>query len=92
MSVPSESEPLLSRKEAAEVLRAVGYRVAPATLAKLASVGGGPPFRKFGGAPVYGRRDLLAWANGRLTAPRRSTAERDAERTGEPQLAAAAPS
>jgi hypothetical protein len=45
------------------------------TLAKLASVGGGPTFRKIGRFPVYTRDDLDAWADKRLSPPVSSTAE-----------------
>jgi len=38
----------LDRKEAAQFLTAHGYRTAPATLAKLACIGGGPAFESFG--------------------------------------------
>jgi hypothetical protein len=37
------------------------------TLAKLAVVGGGPPFQKFGKFPVYRPEDLDAWAEARLS-------------------------
>jgi hypothetical protein len=66
---------LLTRKEAADFLSERGYRVAPATLAKYASVGGGPLFRSFGRRPLYAPADLLAWAQARSTAPRASTSE-----------------
>lgn len=45
------------------------------TLAKLASVGGGPRFRKIGRFPVYTRDDLDAWAHARMSPPVSSTAE-----------------
>ena len=50
-----------------------GYRTAPATLAKLASIGGGPTFESFGRKPLYREADLLAWAQAKTTGPRRST-------------------
>jgi hypothetical protein len=65
----------LSRKEAAQFLTDRGYRTAPATLAKLACVGGGPSFTSFGRRPLYREPDLLAWAHGRTTGPRRSTSD-----------------
>jgi len=37
-------------------------RTAPATLAKLACIGGGPNFESFGRKPLYREADLLAWA------------------------------
>jgi len=66
----------LSRKEAAEYLTNLGYRVAPTTLAKLASVGGGPLFTSFGRRPLYTPTDLLNWAQARSSGPRRSTSDR----------------
>jgi hypothetical protein len=65
----------LDRKQAAQFLTKHGYRTAPATLAKLACVGGGPTFRSFGRKPLYHETDLLAWAEGKTTGPRRSTSD-----------------
>jgi len=70
-----ETERRLSRKEAAQFLTSRGYRTAPATLAKLACLGGGPVFHSFGRKPLYLAADLLAWAEGRTTGPRRSTSD-----------------
>lgn len=47
--------------------------LAPATLAKLRCVGGGPVFAKFGRAVVYDRTDLEAWCDGK--GKQRSTAD-----------------
>ena len=45
---------MLRRKAAARYLTEVrGLPIAPQTLAKIASIGGGPAFRKFGRFPVY---------------------------------------
>ena len=65
----------LDRRQAAQFLTDRGYRTAPATLAKLACVGGGPVFRSFGRKPLYQPADLLAWAHGRTTGVRRSTSD-----------------
>jgi hypothetical protein len=70
-----DSERLLGRKDAAEYLTARGFKTASATLAKLACVGGGPRFRSFGRKPLYREADLIAWAEGRTTGPRRSTSD-----------------
>jgi len=70
----------LSRKEAAEFLTDLGYKTAAATLAKLASIGGGPVFESFGRKPLYKTVDLLNWAQDRSTGPRRSTSDRGATR------------
>jgi hypothetical protein len=65
----------LGRKEAAQFLTDQGYKTAPATLAKLACIGGGPPFESFGRRPLYREADLLGWAQGRTTGLRRSTSD-----------------
>jgi hypothetical protein len=65
----------LTRQEAAVFLTDQGYPVASTTLAKYASVGGGPIFDSFGRKPLYRPDDLLEWAKERSTGPRRSTAD-----------------
>ena len=67
----SETIPLNMRHaEAARYIReAHGIPCAPATLAKYACLGGGPPFRKAGKFPIYVRDDLDAWALQRLGEP-----------------------
>lgn len=70
-----------TRREAAEFLQAHGFPVAAGTLATKATRGGGPPFIKFGNAVLYEEEALLAWAEARLTPPRRSTSEADAAQT-----------
>lgn len=65
----------MRRREAAEFLTSRGYSIAPATLAKYATVGGGPVFSSFGRRPLYTEADLLAWAEGKLSAPKRSTSD-----------------
>ena len=58
----------LDRKEAASFLTAHGYRTAPATLAKLACIGGGRAFESFGRRPLYRETELLAWPQARAAA------------------------
>ena len=70
-----EYERRLGRREAAQFLTERGYRTAPATLAKLACIGGGPTFHSFGRKPLYREADLIAWAEARTTGPRRSTSD-----------------
>ena len=65
----------LDRKEAASFLTAHGYRTAPATLAKLACIGGGRAFESFGRRPLYRETELLAWPQARSTGLRRSTSD-----------------
>jgi hypothetical protein len=86
---------LLRRRPAAAALTAAGYPIAPSTLASLVSLGGGPFFRRFGRVPLYRWADLLDWAQSRLSAPMRSTSERDAvrpaQRTAPPRRRALRP-
>lgn len=66
----------MRRSEASQYLQDQhGVRLAHATLAKLAVVGGGPPFRLDGRFPVYDREALDAYASERLGPLRRSTSD-----------------
>ena len=65
-----------TRREAADWLTDNGYPVAPTTLAKYASIGGGPLFESFGRRPLYRPENLLSWARARSTGPRRSTSDK----------------
>ncbi|MCR6631029.1 MAG: hypothetical protein NVV74_13835 [Magnetospirillum sp.] len=91
----------LSRKEASRFLASLGLSIAPSTLAKYATVGGGPKFRRFGRQVKYLPADLIPWAETRLSAPVQSTSEFDlgeqdetaSEEDGdEPSLSSASPS
>jgi hypothetical protein len=66
---------LLRHKAAAAYLQANGYPAASSTLAKLASVGGGPEFQRFGRVPLYTPEALDRWAASRLSATVGSTSE-----------------
>jgi hypothetical protein len=69
-------KPRLRRWEASEYLEfAHGFTVAPATLAKLASVGGGPGFHRVGRIPLYPRDELNRWAAAKLGRIVMSTSE-----------------
>jgi len=81
-----EFEQRLDRRQAAAFLTDRGYRTAPATLAKLASIGGGPTFQSLGRKPLYREADLLAWAEARTTGPRRSTSDPGSGRSDSPAL------
>jgi hypothetical protein len=59
-----EFECMLDPRQAAAFLTTRGYRTAPATLAKLACIGGGPTFESFGRKPLYRGADLLALSEG----------------------------
>jgi hypothetical protein len=73
---PHLRKPRLRRWEASEYLDVVyGITVAPATLAKLACVGGGPRFNKAVRTPLYPREELDAWAAERLGKLKRSTSD-----------------
>jgi len=76
---PVDHDALLRRKRAAEALTARGFPCSEKTLATKATRGGGPPYQLFGRTPLYRWGDVLAWAEGKLTPPRRSTAEGDVE-------------
>ena len=78
MAIPTDFDTLLTRAAASHALTEAGYPVARATLATLASRGGGPSYRRFGRIPLYRWADLLDWARSRLGPPMRSTSEADA--------------
>jgi hypothetical protein len=61
---------LLTRHETAAALTDEGFRIKAATLATMATRGGGPPYRIFGRVPLYRWETSLAWAHGRLATPR----------------------
>jgi hypothetical protein len=69
-------EPRLTSKEAADYLAGLGFKTAPATLNKYVSVGGGPPYEKFGRARKYTPSGLLAWVASKTSPPQRHTSER----------------
>jgi hypothetical protein len=70
----------LRRKQAsAYLLEKHGIPRAPGTLAKLATIGGGPPFSHVGKIPLYDPNDLDEWALSVLSGPVRSTSERAAK-------------
>lgn len=65
----------LRRKDAANYLRDKYGHGSPKTLAKLACLGGGPIFRRFGRIVLYEPAELDAWAHARITAPLSSTSD-----------------
>jgi len=52
-----------------------GLKVAPRTLRKQRSTGGGPKFRHFGRWPVYTTEDLDDYVMAKLSEPKRSTSD-----------------
>jgi hypothetical protein len=77
--IPTDPDALLIREATAHALTAAGFPVATKTLATKATRGGGPPYMLFSKRALYRWGDALAWAQGNLTAPRRSTSEADAQ-------------
>ncbi len=70
------NKPRLRRAEASEyLLLAHGIEVAPATLAKKASIGGGPSYNVSVRTPLYPKTELDRWAAERLGGLRRSTSD-----------------
>jgi hypothetical protein len=66
----------LDRREAADYLTHRGLRTSWRTLQKMATLGGGPQYRRFGGyRVVYTAADLDAYIERRLSAPRCTTSE-----------------
>lgn len=65
----------LTRAEASDFLQSKGYPVAKGTLQKLASIGGGPDYHRFGHRALYKADSLIAWAQSRLSKPISSTSE-----------------
>ena len=76
--MPVNPDALLRRRAVAEALTEAGYPVRSATLATMASRGGGPLFRLFGRVPLYRWSDALAWAQSRLSEPRTTTSDHEA--------------
>lgn len=67
--------PYLRRAQVSEYLHTQwGIKRAPATLAKLAVIGGGPPFHKDGRFPTYDPDHVDCWARRLLGEARASTA------------------
>jgi hypothetical protein len=67
--------PLRRTEASTYLLDRHGISRTPATLAKLAVTGGGPPFRKANRIPIYSQADLDQWAAS-ITSPKiRSTSE-----------------
>lgn len=64
------------RKDAARFVREkYATPTSAQQLAKLAVIGGGPPFHKFSRFPIYKESDLVAWAEKMLGEAHSSTSE-----------------
>jgi hypothetical protein len=86
----------LRRTEASSyLLEEHGLHYAPATLAKLAVVGGGPKFQHAGRIPLYPPAELDAWAAEILSPLKSSTSDKPrplrqcADRTDSPPMSVA---
>ena len=68
---------LMCRRSAASdyLLQKWGVSCKPATLAKLATVGGGPRFSHFGRWPMYDLQDLDHWVESRTSHSKVSTSD-----------------
>lgn len=74
------SKPNFRRANASKYLDyKFGIQIAPATLAKLACIGGGPAFFKSVRTPLYPREELDRWATERLGKLKTSTSQEDDE-------------
>lgn len=76
-AIPADLDQRLLRVPTAAALTECGFKIASSSLATMATRGGGPPFCKWGPRAVYRWGDALAWAEARLSGPRRSTSEAD---------------
>lgn len=66
----------LTRKEQAAYLKAEwNLTYSPNTLGKLATLGGGPKYQRFGNKAVSTAEWLDEWVQSKLSAPRASTSE-----------------
>ena len=77
--VPTDPEMRLTRQQLAEALTQAGFPTSAATLATMATRGGGPEYQCYGRKPLYQWGKGLAWAQARLSAPVRSSAEAQAQ-------------
>jgi hypothetical protein len=60
-----DSDVLLDRTQTALALTSHGFRISAATLATLASRGGGPDFDRYGSLALYRWGNSLGWAKNR---------------------------
>lgn len=77
----------MRRKDAAQYLRDKFGVGSPATLAKLATLGGGPTYRKNGKIPLYLADDLDAWALAKIGPAQTSTSQHHAKPAAAPSIA-----
>jgi hypothetical protein len=76
---PRLRKPNLTGAELSEYfMTKFGMRLAPATLAKMRSVGGGPRFFKASATPLYPTTEADEWARARLGVLKSSTSDNGA--------------
>ncbi len=75
-AVCTQYKKLISRIDAARLLTDAGFPISPATLAKKAVTGGGPPYRIWNRRAVYETDCLINWANKQLGPELANTAQR----------------
>ena len=81
VSLPLPLKPRYRREEASlYLMQRHGISRTPGTLACLATKGGGPAMEYDGRTPLYTPAALDEWAAGKLSAPVRSTSERNGSR------------
>jgi hypothetical protein len=68
---------LLTRERTARALSDHGYPTTAATLATMATRGGGPSYSRFGNRTLYRWSAALGWAQGRLSAERATASEHE---------------
>ena len=59
----------IRRVDAARYIKEQGLPCEVSTLAKYASMGGGPSYKKYGNVPVYTHADLDDWIESRMRSP-----------------------
>jgi hypothetical protein len=79
MAILPDPDARLTREAGAEALTKAGYKTSASTLATKVSRGGGPRYQLYSGRAIYTWSDLLAWAKSRVTEPRCSSSEFDAQ-------------
>ena len=74
-AITNNNRPLRRAEASSYLLNMHGISRTPATLAKLATIGGGPAFRRAGRFPLYTPENLDMWAASILSPVVHSTSE-----------------
>lgn len=67
------NKPFISRNEAEALSKEIGAPIKSGYLQKLASVGGGPPYRIFGRTALMVPAEFIEWLLSRVSQPRTNT-------------------